>query len=687
MMEAVLLAGLERCIAGFVYFRSLYQIFSFQSAVHDPWQMEARDELDEQFTAQSLSQCVDIYPSTIRSLNSCLKVAGARMVYPPSKSLTTLGRARRRRFELVRNHFVLRYVVSRQRKRALTLVLQLLSSLIMIYLAYDMGSAMVKLFKHDQLLQDLNQEASRLMDDSGDARLKRFACLNGQNLSKIYLEKLGKLNNLSGKLVSRGIYLRSLFGTYFLLMTMLAPIATMFFTLTCYHLYRKDRIRADTLAMVLSPFEARKFNQAQVDVAIETLQMQLSQRMRQIKMHRRTQWAHFGRIESYKDMNVRTFGTLMFVVEQHKRRKKLLCLLEQLKREKLVRPCTSSLSWLHGLIHMHHFARYGFEAQTMAFVLIHMTYLQLAEASNHLAQHLADLRCKQIGQVSVFHRLVNMPSLSQTDSSKLEQFLQREPTLFESVCLILPIELKYLLPNVRSFIHLAEVLVLCLVASALGIWWVTALIREYSFQVTHLVQVRAQLESINRDLLSDLVPDALELESKLLISYLNFQIFRARYKSFHELKHIVMLLGSCLTVWTFALLYFVASRFETDNRLMILIVAIGIMIYINVILFTASHASRVLRGIMEILVAVLSELEKFYPELNQESLVADLWRRQLLSETEIIHCSATRLLGINVTHTKLIAINVNFVGLCMMMFGFQAHFQRRNEHLQLEAEF
>ena len=677
--------GFSWFAARLAYFRSLGRVLGFKSALNDPWQEEAREDFDEQFTKQNLEQNVSIYSSTLSIVNTSRYLMGAKMVYPITRTTAISGNTQQEE-DFVKNHFVLQYLVTKRRRRLVTCALQLLATILTLYVSYDMSSAMMTLFENDQLLQDLNHEASRLARASERSNLKRLGCLSGQNLSKHYVDTIGKLGVVGKELDSYGVAIRSQIGINFLLMSILAPLASVDFVLTCWHAYQNDQMRADSLAMVLTPLEARKFNQAQVEAIFATLRMQLLDQIKLSELGAGSTSPHSDRPESYPRGTSCSTEPLQTVKKQNERRRKLLRLLDELSRGRLVRPCTHSFNWLYGLIHIHHISKASFNTEGKFIVSSALTYMNLFEAYNCLAQHLAEMRCERVGQVSLFHQRAPIPVLSQTDWAKLEQFLNREPTLYETIYLVLSMELGYVLPDARYLIHLFEVLFLCLVLTALGIWWIATNIPEYSFHVTQLVQVRAQLESIRRSLAADSATrasDEINLESKLLISYLNFQIFLRRYGSFHELKHLVMMFGFSMATWTFTMLYLVASRLETDNRTMIIGVSFGIMSFINVILFTASHASRVLRDIMKNLVTVLFVLNQHEPELSRESLVVDLWRRQLLSEAEVIHFTATRLLGVNITHTKLIAINVNFVGLCMMMLGFQAHFQQKNKHLQI----
>ena len=519
-----------------------------------------------------------------------------------------------------------------------------------------------------------------------------------QGLPKDHVKDMNVLNQLSGSLSSAGILIRAQTGVYFMSLLIVVPMMILAYLSTSWFVLLREHIRANSLAMILFPYQSNRHLRSQINNIIARLRRQIVQQSDTCNCLKILHGAKKNRssfatclYHSKAQEPVGSFRPSETQLDFKQNCSHTIKLLNTVQENNLVRPCISSVNWLKNYLRLVYSYLFTYVIVLNQVVAI-LTAPYILEAFNYSAQRLSEMRCEHQfpGQnyVSTLYRIAGIEKLEPGDVSKYEPFLTRDPSWFERIQLAAFVESKYTHFKWKSLVQWSKTIVICLFICISLSWWFFMNVIEFYGNTSLLIQVRSQLKSILQELQrirqhkhrvardeyqDEKLDDRFqtEFERKLLISYLTFQLARERYPCHHEFKQLVIIQGSGLSSWCFAAMYLVASTMDTKHMWLTMLLSGNIIAYNNINLFTATYGPRIMQDIMKILITILIDSSELMPATRLRSLVYDLWQRQLLTEGEVVKQATASIFSINITQTKLIVINVNLIGLWLMMVRFQ----------------
>lgn len=144
--------------------------------------------------------------------------------------------------------------------------------------------------------------------------------------------------------------------------------------------------------------------------------------------------------------------------------------------------------------------------------------------------------------------------------------------------------------------------------------------------------------------------------SLLTISYINYELLRRQQGAHRKLTGFLINQVAVLASVVFAISYLVACQLKFDRpSYQTAILTMFILILANIYLLLASVSAKLYERLM-------GELSKLVANLTSDqqladSLMLELWRRQLLDDDEMSKLTSNELLGAKISYENLIALN------------------------------
>lgn len=242
------------------------------------------------------------------------------------------------------------------------------------------------------------------------------------------------------------------------------------------------------------------------------------------------------------------------------------------------------------------------------------------------------------------------------------------------------IEFKNLLPTVNSSIHACETLVIYAL-SIVWIWWYSCM---YIFAMVdkfiRLHQISAQLkyctrksyDLLNRSRVCSNINQAEDeqLAEALMITYLNFELFRRQQREFSRLTNFLLGQIGALTGVTIVLSYIVGVASSSASRNLLLLYMCSIMaFFMDAYLISGAMFTSKIRHIMKGIAKLVASCTLVSENSTRGFYIHYLWRRQMMSETQTMRFFAPNLFGIRLSFEKVITLNGYFVGLWLVLLG------------------
>lgn len=153
-------------------------------------------------------------------------------------------------------------------------------------------------------------------------------------------------------------------------------------------------------------------------------------------------------------------------------------------------------------------------------------------------------------------------------------------------------------------------------------------------------------------------------ERALTVTYLNFELFRREYPEFRSVTNFINFNWIPIVLLNSAAAYLIVSTFKRDVGFIYAInysCIFGFNLYVSFCVTLLRQIQKLYRSITMILVR--SSLSS----LNHSEII-NLWRRQVMSESEVIDSYSLQLSGCNFSLSTLIAIDSYIIALWMTLF-------------------
>ena len=700
--------------------RAFLDVWTFKFSSDDPWQIET-DELAD-FNDP-------VRPRLVKLLNSFMFLLRIKLVKLSG------GRVADDEMEY-KDQIILVDAMRKSDKSPRLLLRQLMALSLLLYLVLDLGTTMVLLHQHDSSIPKLRSEAIRLQRLLG-GNLTQSDCINSNLLSKQYQTSLNETIRISKILDARGQTIRSRLGVEFFTRSIFGPLSLYSFLLISHQLFAKDCVRSYGLAMLMFPKKAQELVQTHLDqvlVSLRRCHLNSQAKAEKLRPHQGREFAlsrecacredailaldnednHAIWCPSCLTANLEAETRLapprqtQNTEPKHRtqRRQTLPKILDEIHNKRLARPFFLSTNWQRSITGSVYLNLLACLAVAALFVTAYIVLPCSIESCSYFDQHLSELKCKRQADglneknqtiLSLASRIFAIQPLSRDDEALYEPLLSSSilPTWSERTYFGMFVELKYLFHNTAAYLLALKVTLPYAITCLWSTFWYIVFSIDFVVNIGSLLQIRAQLSSLRRHLNSNELKqkptpqtegnsngglvnkmDLSQLELKLTIIYINYQLFRKRYSPYHEIKQLILGQVLGLTIWCMALLYFVASTLETTNLALVITSSGLVIFYLNLVLLMASYVLRLISRIMRDLLIIHANMVEVLPERSIAELpILDLWRRQLLSEHEINLFTATQFISISVTHRRLVTVNVHLIGLWLLLWKFQARFK------------
>lgn len=195
----------------------------------------------------------------------------------------------------------------------------------------------------------------------------------------------------------------------------------------------------------------------------------------------------------------------------------------------------------------------------------------------------------------------------------------------------------------------------------------TNCIKVMEYHQEHLAYVNDLESRFNHKLDQQRLDDErFNLTKILTITYLNFELFRQHYKSFRELMNFLTFFLFSISLNNSLVSYLVVANYDRDV-IIIWIINIVFVLVLNVFVsscvYLISHIEKLYKSMITISI-------KSSHVSMENSQIINLWRRQMLKQTEIMNSYCIQLLGNKFTFSTLIAIDSYIVALWLTIGRF-----------------
>jgi hypothetical protein len=271
-------------------------------------------------------------------------------------------------------------------------------------------------------------------------------------------------------------------------------------------------------------------------------------------------------------------------------------------------------------------------------------------------------------------------------------------TLARLVYMMLFHEPRHMLSINALLFHMARTILIELL-SACSVLWTSIFMLSFMDKIAWLKQIQSQLDDCRRLVTAHLMSEPAAgagrfdrgeqvavarrngaagphndtdqawhglVEKRLLVTYINFELFRRQFKPFRILMNFLVFQVMIFSAMSFFALYLLAAKNETDFKAIAIFVSSCVVGTLNIYLVVASYASKMVECLMKDLTRMLALLAN-YPKLLTGP-VTNLWRRQLLSKHDVHLLDSTKIVVLTISYQKIISFNVHLVGLWMLLF-------------------
>lgn len=156
-----------------------------------------------------------------------------------------------------------------------------------------------------------------------------------------------------------------------------------------------------------------------------------------------------------------------------------------------------------------------------------------------------------------------------------------------------------------------------------------------------------------------------KLLKELTITYLNFELFRRQQASHGKLIYFSLAQLSTYLASILLLCYIVGTTLKSYNNGLILFMSTFSVMFFNLPLLISAQRMSKIQMIMRSLTITLARGSQL-SWLKQSHLLG-LWRKQVLSENEVVRLFSSSLFGVNLTYQKVITLNAYLVVLWIIL--------------------
>lgn len=517
-------------------------------------------------------------------------------------------------------------------------------------------SKLILLFRHDIIMQDLRFELHRVQTTfaNGSQIIREKECSSWSNLTIEYRETFRKIEKIASRLTAIGMPARSFLGVWFfgITITALSPFVIYCWPTIYISSIEYEVIKTKTMALIIQP-----------KLALRLLSVHLSNIMHDLSR-----------------ISLASFSSSKITREQTNFQKQLIAI----QHRAFIRPqtisCLFSSKWRLGVVR--------FSLIVIIFCLIFAALVSVGavllsigvDILRNTQQRMRDMLCKYLHGSEFF--LVNpivvsiKPLRSEQDRLDYNQFfhdyfLNKEINLIYYGLVYIWncvwLEFKYYIdpPGVLTLLELFILLVvLCVCIS----FWNLIYLLEYLRISTILFQVLRKLTWCSKYIESSSgYIDQYNVETYLTVALINYEYFRRQFRHFQVIIQLIIYLIALLAASVFLPIYFIASHFEADAKVFYLFVSVFIVIILNIYLTLALYTPRLIESIMKQVLILSAQMESKQPQM-QMLRAMQLWRKLLMDTQDITRFSGVTFLGFSLTYRNLIAMNVNIVGLFLLMW-------------------
>lgn len=360
-----------------------------------------------------------------------------------------------------------------------------------------------------------------------------------------------------------------------------------------------------------------------------------------------------------------------------------LKLLASVRDRQLVRPVVLSARWrsdmqLFALLLLKLFAFTSFVGAHLGLIFSYLfeLYLQTIERHNQL-------ECQRWHPNGTLFK-PTMPPTGPTkglflDSAEEAAFRAFSGDSGALLYLMLRFETRHLLSVRVALYYLATTLMIA-VLSACSVLWTLIFVVSFYDKIAWLSQIRGQLACCSQQLAGGAQPMEL-LPKRLIIAYINYELFRRQYAPFRSLTKFLAVQVLAFAACNFYALHLVANRSVIKLQFFSMVISCLVLFTLNLYLAVASYATRQLELLIHDLSNLLAHVTRHQPKLLT-GVVVNLWRRQLMDRHEIHSFGSTQILTLNISYRKILALNVQLIATFLLLSRVMSKLQYKSDSNQ-----
>lgn len=222
---------------------------------------------------------------------------------------------------------------------------------------------------------------------------------------------------------------------------------------------------------------------------------------------------------------------------------------------------------------------------------------------------------------------------------------------------------------------LFEIEMILFIAST-GAWfslYLTNLFGDYSVRLCWINQIQGQLRDCIRQLDDQLLPVALNqlpkrkrrLDRSLTLTFLNFELFRLESQASSASQNFYAEQIALFSLGSLGLGFFILSKIHSKNPNVIYGITMLSLIIANWLIALCAIATDRIQKIYHSLNDLLARASTNSMELTY---IISVWRRHLLTDSEVMDHYSTSAFGIHLSTENLIAIDSSIFGIWLLIY-------------------
>lgn len=150
----------------------------------------------------------------------------------------------------------------------------------------------------------------------------------------------------------------------------------------------------------------------------------------------------------------------------------------------------------------------------------------------------------------------------------------------------------------------------------------------------------------------------------ILITYLNFELFRKQQANYHRLANFLIFQMTLLIGSVLLLCYFIGTNVNVGSNSILLFTSTYLVLCMNVHLISSAVMTNKILKLMRTIFKLMAGASSIDLQLTD---IIDIWRRQLLDDEQTVEHFSIRFFGVYLSYDRIITFNAYLVALWLVL--------------------